>query len=388
MTDAVRVVAIDSAELARHLASPALARAGLAWHRVADRDALLAAVAAERPAIALIDAVLPGGGDGYAVCRAIKDDPALRATRVAMLVGPGGLDAAGARAVEASGCDDLLVTPLSLDDFCVHLSRLCPVPMRRDRRIAVDLEVELSGRAIHAQIANVGTGGVGLRLDAALPVGGVVSARPRINGEVSPASAATVAWCHPITTVAGEDRPTYAAGLTWNGEPPLRTRLLLEQVALYEIEPTSEPGACVVTLHGDITELTRFDKLAGALAANHAITFDLATVRYISSAGVRAWCELIARLSHARLEFRRCSIAFTSQAGMVPLVLAGGTVRSFEAPYYCEACGFDDTRLLEVGAIPRDGDALAAPRLACARCGAPSDLDDIPERYFAFLAGP
>ena len=73
-------------------------------------------------------------------------------------------------------------------------------------------------------------------------------------------------------------------------------------------------------------------------------------------------------------------------AGVLPLVLAGGTVRSFAAPYYCEACGYDDERLLEVGAIAKDGDRLVAPQLACARCGAPSDLDDLPDRYFAFLA--
>ena len=52
----------------------------------------------------------------------------------------------------------------------------------------------------------------------------------------------------------------------------------------------------------------------------------------------------------------------------------------------CEACGYDDERLLEVGAIAKDGDRLVAPQLACARCGAPSDLDDLPDRYFAFLA--
>lgn len=388
MADGVRVVATDNADVARHLAAPALTRAGVTCRIVADRAALLAAVASDRPAVVLVDAALPAGDDGFDACRAIKDDPALRPTRVAMMIRPGELDRTAALALARSGCDDVIAPPLSFDDFCVHLSRLSPVPMRRDRRIAVDLEVELAGRAIRAQIANVGTGGVGLRLDAPLPIGGTVTARPRIGSEITPATAATVAWCRPITTIAGEDKPTYAAGLTWVGEPPLRTRLLLEQVALFEVEPGDERGAVAVTLHGDFTELTRFDALAAQLATARAITFDLATVRYLSSAGVRAWCELIGGLTHARLSFRHCSIAFTSQAGMVPLVLAGGTVRSFEAPYYCEACGLDDARLLEVGSVARDGDHLAAPRLACARCGGPSDLDDVPERYFAFLAAP
>jgi len=300
-----------------------------------------------------------------------------------MLVRAGSLDGDGARALERSGCDDVLAPPLAFDDFCVHLSRLSPVPMRRDRRIAVELEVELKGRAVGAQVANVGAGGIGLRLEAALPVGATVIARPRIGAEISPPTPATVAWCRPIVGSA-----SFAAGLTWVGEPPLRTRLLLEQVALFEVGAADADGAVAVTLHGDFTELTRFDVLAAQLAPATAITFDLATVRYLSSAGVRAWCELLGLLTHARLEFRHCSIAFTSQAGMVPLVLAGGAVRSFEAPYYCEGCGLDDARLLEVGAVVRDGERLAAPRLACARCGLPSDLDDLPERYFAFLAPP
>lgn len=382
MADAVRVVATDNAAVTGHLAAPALARAGVTCRVAADRAAVLAAVAEDRPAIALIDAALPGGADGYAVCRAIKDDPDLAPTRVAMLIAAGALDGAGARALEDSGCDDVIAAPLGFDDFCVHLSRLSPVPMRRDRRIAVALDVELTTGTVGAQIANVGAGGIGLRLDAPLPVGATVVARPRIGGETSPASTATVAWCRPIG-----DGKSHAAGLTWVGEPPLRTRLLLEQVALFEVEADGA-GGLAVTLHGDFTELTRFDALAAQLAGAKAISFDLATVRYISSAGVRAWCELVGKLGPARLGFRHCSIAFTSQAGMVPMVLAGGAVASFEAPYYCERCGLDDARFLEVGAVARDGDRWIAPRLACARCRAPTDLDDIPERYFAFLAGP
>jgi hypothetical protein len=138
-------------------------------------------------------------------------------------------------------------------------------------------------------------------------------------------------------------------------------------------------------LHGDFTEMTRFESLALRLAGVKDVTFDLAAVRYISSAGVRAWCELLDGLKDAEKRFRHCSIAFASQAAMVPLVLADGEVISLEAPYYCDPCGRDEVRLLEVGAIAREGDRVLPPRLTCGECGAPTELDDIPERYFAFL---
>ena len=379
MTDEVRVIATNNVEVYRHLTAPPLARAGVQWRIVADCDQLLAAVRAAPPTIAIIDAEL-AGGDGFAACRAIKDDPALAAVRVAIVIAPGGLDRAATVALAASGCDEVLAPPLSFDDFCTHLGRLTAVPVRRDRRIATHLAVELLEPVGTGHVANVGAGGLGLRLTAPLAPGTVVSLRLVIaGGESGPPAAARVMWCRAL----GGDE--HVAGVAWDGEPPLRTRLLLEQVALFELE-TVDDGATLVRLHGDITEMTRFDALATQLRDAAAVSFDLAAVRYISSAGVRSWCELLATLGAARLSFRHCSTAFITQAAMVPLVLAGGTVRSFVAPYYCDACGHDDERLLEVGAIARDGEHLVAPRLACATCGAASDLDDLPDRYFAFLA--
>ncbi len=380
MTDEVRVVATNNVEVFRHLTQPPLARAGVTWQIVADHDALLAAVRAAPPAIVIVDAEL-AGGDGYAACRAIKDDPALAAVRVAVVVAPGGLDRAATLALAASGCDEVLAPPVSFDDFCTHLSRMSPVPVRRDRRVATNLAVELVDAGAAAHVTNVGAGGIGLRLAAPLAVGGVVSLRLRAGVDDGPLPSARVMWCRPVPAEPG----SHAAGLAWEGEPPLRTRLLLEQVALFDLE-LADDGAALVCMHGDFTEMTRFDALAARLVGVGTISFDLAAVRYISSAGVRAWCELLGQVAGARLSFRHCSTAFISQAAMVPLVLAGGTVRSFAAPYYCEACGYDDERLLEVGAIAKDGDRLVAPQLACARCGAPSDLDDLPDRYFAFLA--
>jgi hypothetical protein len=201
-----------------------------------------------------------------------------------------------------------------------------------------------------------------------------------VGDQISPDTRAIVAWCRAADPLEGG----HAAGLTWDGEVPLRTRLLLEQVALFDVSDEGD-GALTVMLHGDFTEMTRFESLALRLKGVTDVTFDLAAVRYISSAGVRAWCELLDGLGAAKKRFRHCSIAFASQAAMVPLVLGDGEVVSLEAPYYCDPCGRDEVRLLEVGVIAHEGDRILVPRLTCGECGAATELDDIPERYFAFL---
>lgn len=389
MGSGVRVVATNNVAIFRHLAAPPLARLGVTYELVADHAELMRAIAADPPAVALVDVDL-AGGDGYAACREIKDAPASRGTRVALILPPRGvmpIDRALIDRLADSGCDDVIAPPLTADDFYAHLAQLTSLPLRRDRRIAVELDVDLptgpSGEegtaSVPGQVTNVGAGGVGLRLDSALVVGTRLAARFRVGDQVSPDTRAVVAWCRPADPLEGG----HAAGLMWDGEVPLRTRLLLEQVALFDV--SEEHGSLTVMLHGDFTEMTRFEALALRLTGVSDVTFDLAAVRYISSAGVRAWCELLEGLRGAKKRFRHCSIAFASQAAMVPLVLADGEVISLEAPYYCDPCGRDEVRLLEVGVIAREEDRILVPKLTCGACGAATELDDIPERYFAFL---
>jgi CheY-like chemotaxis protein len=390
MAAGLRVVATNNVEVFRHLAAVPLARLGITCQVVADRSELMAALHVAPTAVALVDVDL-AGGSGYDACRTIKDDPTLAGTRVALVLPPGGVDRDVIDRLAASGCDDVIMPPLAHDDFYAHLAQLTNLPLRRDRRIAVELDIELPGgeTTLTGHVTNVGAGGLGLRLAVPLAAATRLAVRLTVGDQHSPATAATVAWCRPADPTEGDpDQPAFTAGLAWDGEVPLRTRLLLEQVALFDVvnEPEGD-GALTVLLHGDFTEMTHFDALASRLSGVRDVVFDLAAVRYISSAGVRAWCELLATLDGARKRYRHCSIAFASQAAMVPLVLADGEVLSLEAPYYCDACGRDEIRLLEIGLIARDDDRMLPPHLTCGACGGATELDDLPERYFAFLAG-
>jgi CheY-like chemotaxis protein len=372
-----RLVTSNNVDVFRLLGAQAVGRLGLEYAVAADHDELLALVRTRHPQIALVDVEL-AGGSGFAACRALKADPATARTHVVLLLDlrrtGGRLDKAALDEVAAAGADDVMALPIHPDDFYYHLARLSGLAFRQGRRIGVVLEVAVPGGG-RGQVVNVSAGGVGVRVDAGLTVGTTIAVRFEQAGAQSPDTRVIVAWCR-----AAEDG--FAAGLRFDGDPPMKTRLLLEQVALFDATATGT--ALAVSLHGDFTEMTRFDALSARLVGATEVEFDLAAVRYLSSAGVRAWCHFLDQLQ-VPVRFRHCSIAFATQAAMVPMVLGAGEVMSLEAPYLCETCDRDDLRLLEPGLIARDGDRLIPPRLHCGTCAGELVFDDVPERYFAFL---
>jgi CheY-like chemotaxis protein len=393
MDDAVlRVVTSNNVDVFRILGQSAMGRLRVDYTIAADQAALLDQVRRVRPEVVLVDTEL-AGGSGYAACRAIKDELGQTTHVIILLSSPPSERPAGApphrsRLSKADidrlyecGADDVLALPIHPDDFYHHLAHLAGLPFRRDRRVRIDLEMTWPGPdgALVAQVTNAGTGGLGILLDRPLPVGETMPTRLRQGDQVTPDSPATVAWCRQ--TPEG-----WTAGLRWAGDPPIKTRMMLEEVALFDLEPLEDPPGMTVTLHGDFTELTRFDALAARLAGEAFVEFDTASVRYLSSAGVRAWCQFVEALpATLRYRFRHCSVAFASQAAMVPMVLGRGEVISLEAPYVCLRCDAEDLRLVEISAIARDGDRPVPPRLSCLLCAGELVFDDVPERYLAFL---
>jgi CheY-like chemotaxis protein len=385
-----RLVTTNNVDVFRLLGAHAVGRLGLDYAVASDLAQLLALVRERQPAVVLVDAEL-AGGNGFDACRALKEDPATAKSHVVLVLDPrltgGRLGKALLDRVAASGADDIMALPIHPDDFYYHLAHLTGLPFRRDRRIGVDLEIQFPAAVgvMHGHVVNVGAGGVGVRVAAALPVGEKLTVRFLSDTQQSPDTTLLVAWSRETPDDGHEGGP-FAAGLRFDGDPPVKTRLLLEQVALFDV--AIDGARAAVTLHGDFTEMTRFDALAARLASAGVtdVELDLASVRYLSSAGVREWCQFLAGLAAGTTyRFRHCSIAFATQAAMVPLVLGQGEVTSLEAPYFCEACDREDLRLLEPGVVARDGDRMVAPRLHCATCGAELVFDDVPDRYFAFL---
>ena len=117
-TDAIRpdvavkrtVLVVDDEKDIRELVGFHLAEDGYAVHEAESGEDALAGVAAERPALVILDVMLPGA-DGLEVCRRLRADPATASIPVIMLT---------ARATEIDrvlgleiGADDYIVKPFS-----------------------------------------------------------------------------------------------------------------------------------------------------------------------------------------------------------------------------------------------------------------------------------
>mgnify|MGYP001600879482 CR=1 FL=1 len=83
---APKVLIVDDDPLVRELASDLVSEAGLEPVTVATGDEALDAVKAHRPALVVLDVMLPGT-DGLTLCKAIKSDPQFKGIKVAVTTG-------------------------------------------------------------------------------------------------------------------------------------------------------------------------------------------------------------------------------------------------------------------------------------------------------------
>jgi CheY-like chemotaxis protein len=80
-----------------------------------------------RPAVVLLDVMMPGSLDGYQVCEKIKKDPTLQGiTKVILLTARG--QRTDVERGQASGCDAYLVKPFSPLELLDTVDRLVATP--------------------------------------------------------------------------------------------------------------------------------------------------------------------------------------------------------------------------------------------------------------------
>ncbi|MCB9556319.1 MAG: hypothetical protein H6707_09475 [Deltaproteobacteria bacterium] len=133
-----------------------------------------------------------------------------------------------------------------------------------------------------------------------------------------------------------------------------------------------------LTFSGHINEHSDFSQ-AGALSGR--VVFDLEQVQRVNSSGVLLWVRFLQGLTDLEeLVFVRCSMAIVVQMNLMPEFMGTARVDSFFAPYVCERTGESDLRLLQVAEL----DDLMLPPTYEGEDGV-YELDDLPDRYFAFL---
>jgi CheY-like chemotaxis protein len=332
-------------------------------------------VKAKRPDVAIIDTELVGG-DGFELSRRIKSYADLCDVRV-MLVLPSVVTRAQLERVDASGCDDVLASPLDADSLHHHIATVVGLPCRRYRRMRCSIDaslVDIDAVVVDA-VEDISLGGVGVWLTGEVHRGQEVAVVLGAEGRTYERIQARVAW-------RGRQAARYRAGLKFEAIPS-RARELLEQLCLFDATAL-EGGAVAVRIHGDFTESTDFRRLIDRLRDEQRIEFLMREVRYVNSVGVRSWCDFLTALGDKEYTFRHLSSSFVTQVAMMPAIIGAGQVLSFEAPYYCAACDRDDLRLLEADSIVVEGAEIVPPALRCGICRGALRFDDIPERYLAF----
>jgi len=146
-------------------------------------------------------------------------------------------------------------------------------------------------------------------------------------------------------------------------------------------------GGDALALAGSIDESAALHELISRATAGR-LTLDLAAVTFINSLGVRDWIRMQAAAQKTGLavELRRVAEPLVHQLNMIIATRGTAHVSSFYAPYACDACGREESLLIDAVANHDRLVRLDPPPQTCPECGAQMAFNDFPERYFSFLS--
>lgn len=119
-----RVLIVDDQPDIRRLIRMTLEDEPFELQEAADGEQALAAVAAWRPDLILLDVMMPGRFDGLQVCASVRADPGSADTRVVLLSARA--DGQDRDAGHAAGADEYLTKPFSPLQLLETIDRLLP----------------------------------------------------------------------------------------------------------------------------------------------------------------------------------------------------------------------------------------------------------------------
>jgi hypothetical protein len=141
-----------------------------------------------------------------------------------------------------------------------------------------------------------------------------------------------------------------------------------------------------LALGGSIDESAALHELTGR-ARGGRLVLDLAAITFINSLGVRDWIRMQAAAQKGNLavELRRVAEPLVHQLNMIIATRGNALVSSFYAPYACDACGREESLLIDAVAHADRLVRLDPPPMVCPECSGQMAFNDFPERYFSFL---
>ncbi len=155
-----------------------------------------------------------------------------------------------------------------------------------------------------------------------------------------------------------------------------------------------------LTLQGIIDEHAQLGGLASELQARLAdrnladrcggsprVTFDLAGIERLTSAGVREWILFMRALPQpGHYVWDPGGPVMVRQANAILGFLGGARVTSLLYPLFCPSCDheLDEPLVIGPGATPT---SIVPPSVACPRCRAEMEAAEDPSQYLGFLGG-
>jgi CheY-like chemotaxis protein len=337
--------------------------------------------------VCFVDRVLPDG-DAESALDAIRSDSQLQHVPVVLVAAQGAPvgDRAQAR---STGFADVVDLPAPPGALSLLVARLLGVPLREDERFAVRVHVFGSAGAGDEYLGtsvDLSENGMLLKAKRDVPVGTVLGLRftlPARTGELTIGA----------RVVRSDDKmfaPARGLALSFDGLSSYERGELHDYL---RVLVSGRPFSWQVAFEGS----TQIVSLSGVLRADSDleplrqlkgdVVFRLREFRRIGSDSVQRWIDLVRQMSGARITLEECPIAFVHQANLITNLLDRQTVRSLYAPYACDACGLDEEKLLDVARDLGGGKLQRAPEQKCSACSRPLTFDELPDRYFSFLAG-
>ncbi|MEZ4400274.1 MAG: response regulator [Kofleriaceae bacterium] len=224
---AERVLVIDDSPTIVRVVQLVLTKAGFVVEAAVDGEAGLAAARAQRPALILLDFVMPRM-NGYQVCRELAEDPTLRDVPVVLMSAKG--DQVGERFVKVMGIVDYITKPFSPEAITAVV-----------QHTVAKYQVGEPPKAPPAEVAELGDGGATQR-----------QALARLRARLTEVVAARVAALFALADVADADRdarvPTDAAAIADT------VRSALDDDALREVLAGADLAALegAPSLHGEL----------------------------------------------------------------------------------------------------------------------------------------
>lgn len=152
-----------------------------------------------------------------------------------------------------------------------------------------------------------------------------------------------------------------------------------------EIKKESLPsGGTRYYLKGVIDESTNFIQAFSTLS--EVLEINGKEVQKINSSGVKSWISFFTQLSSKgiKVSFSELSPILVEQLNALANFTGGGEVKSIIVPYACtnRGCRKETSQPLTVESLKENPEIQP---VKCPHCGSPSEFDDLPEEYLAFL---